>query len=246
MNIVDASGWLQLVALVLDGAVKIATLLEKRGVSVLTHCSDGWDRTSQLCSLVQLMLDPFYRTIYGFEVLIEKEWVHFGHMFAKRCGHTNRLTEEVSPIFLLFMDCVWQMTQQFPCYFEFNETFLLFVLDNVYSCRFGTFLCNCEREALELQLSSKTISIWTYVNCRLEEFRNVFYTHYEGPLIASAIMKRIRLWDGFYLRWHKTAPIDTPEGMMAKLADKCGALQRQIEVLLTSNPTLKRNSSTLP
>ena len=37
-------------------------------VSVLVHCSDGWDRTAQTCSLAGIMLDPYYRTIHGFQV----------------------------------------------------------------------------------------------------------------------------------------------------------------------------------
>jgi len=38
------------------------------GISVLVHCSDGWDRTAQTCSLASIMLDPYYRTIEGFQV----------------------------------------------------------------------------------------------------------------------------------------------------------------------------------
>jgi len=57
--------------------------------NVLVHCSDGWDRTSQMVTLAQLMIDPYYRTINGFIVLIEKDWISFGHMFGRRCGHNS-------------------------------------------------------------------------------------------------------------------------------------------------------------
>ena len=43
-----------------------AVMNEKR--SVLVHCSDGWDRTAQTCSLAGILLDPYYRTIHGFQV----------------------------------------------------------------------------------------------------------------------------------------------------------------------------------
>lgn len=35
---------------------------------------------------------------------------------------------------------------QFPAAFEFNELFLITVLDHLYSCLFGTFLYNSEQE----------------------------------------------------------------------------------------------------
>ena len=48
--------------------MRITELIEKQKSSVLIHCTDGWDRTAQLSALSMLMLDPYYRTIIGFEV----------------------------------------------------------------------------------------------------------------------------------------------------------------------------------
>lgn len=117
----------------------------------MIHCSDGWDRTSQLSALAMLLLDPFYRTIKGFEVLIEKEWLSFGHKFQQRIGHGDNHHSDAdrSPVFLQFIDCIWQVSKQFPHSLEFNEHFLITILDHLYSCRFGTFLCNTERERVQ-------------------------------------------------------------------------------------------------
>lgn len=49
--------------------MRVAELIEKHKASVVVHCTDGWDRTAQLTALAMLMLDPYYRTIRGFEVL---------------------------------------------------------------------------------------------------------------------------------------------------------------------------------
>jgi hypothetical protein len=76
------TSWLVHVRNLLRGAVNISQKLWD-GDPVLVHCSDGWDRTSQLCSLAQLLLDPFYRTIQGLEALIEKDWCSFGHQVSR-------------------------------------------------------------------------------------------------------------------------------------------------------------------
>ena len=63
------------------------------------------------------MLDAHYRTRHGFALLVEREFVQFGHRFALRHGLGQ-------PIFLQFLDAVWQMLRQHPTAFEFNGRYL--------------------------------------------------------------------------------------------------------------------------
>ncbi|XP_051537237.1 myotubularin-related protein 1-like isoform X2 [Myxocyprinus asiaticus] len=111
---VDSTHWLEYIKLLLAGAVRIADRIESGKTSVVVHCSDGWDRTAQLTSLAMLMLDGYYRSLRGFQVLLEKEWLSFGHRFASRVGHGdgNHANSERSPLLVQFIDCVWQMTRQ--------------------------------------------------------------------------------------------------------------------------------------
>lgn len=80
------SGWIRHIANILDGTSLIARTVGIMHSHVLIHCSDGWDRTSQLSALSQIMLDPYYRTLEGFIVLVEKDWLSYGHMFRHRSG----------------------------------------------------------------------------------------------------------------------------------------------------------------
>ena len=53
---------------------------------------------------------PYILHIYQ-QVLIEKEWLSFGHKFAQRAGHGDDKHNDAdrSPVFLQFIDCVWQV-----------------------------------------------------------------------------------------------------------------------------------------
>ncbi|KAB0341249.1 hypothetical protein FD754_018175 [Muntiacus muntjak] len=249
---VDGTHWLEYIRMLLAGAVRIADKVESGKTSVVVHCSDGWDRTAQLTSLAMLMLDSYYRTIKGFEALIEKEWISFGHRFALRVGHgnDNHADADRSPIFLQFIDCVWQMTRQFPSAFEFNELFLITILDHLYSCLFGTFLCNCEQQRLKEDISTKTVSLWSYINSQLDEFSNPFFVNYENHVLYPvASLSHLELWVNYYVRWNPRMRPQTPThqnlkellAVRAELQKRVEDLQR--EVAARASASSERGSS---
>ena len=55
--------------------------------------------------------------------------------FLVRCGFLQSDGKETSPVFLQFLEGVWQLQEQFPFAFQFNERFLLALHDHLYSCQ---------------------------------------------------------------------------------------------------------------
>ncbi|CAG8448997.1 10016_t:CDS:2, partial [Ambispora leptoticha] len=203
-SVLESTLWLSHVADLLKaagGRDGVVGKIVDDDASVLVHCTDGWDRTTQLVSLAQIMLDPYYRTIKGMQVLIEKEWVAFGHPFRARGDLPSTLLSSDSrkhnsdkypsssfnvqpaqvqstpaPVFLLFLTCVHHLVQQFPAAFEYNDFFLLCLARaGAGNSPFGDFLCNSECERDCLRLRERTTSIWGWVRERKQWFRNAGY-----------------------------------------------------------------------
>lgn len=250
------SHWLRHIGGVLDGTGIIVRQLALQHSHVLIHCSDGWDRTSQLSALSQLCLDPFFRTLEGFITLIEKDWLSFGHQFGLRSGFLSSekwfgvenekpeslqnpsglesalqsakgffnkdhrddsdgemqnydngspvskkwsarsdgeksptKVKETSPIFHQFLDATYQLLHQHPSRFEFNERFLRRLLYHLYSCQYGSFLYNNERERREAKVSDKTRAVWDYFLSRKSQFLNDRY----DPVVDDHVRGRERL-----------------------------------------------------
>jgi len=205
----EESGWLKHVRLILAASNLVAEKLHLEKTGTHVHCSDGWDRTSQICSIAQFILDPYYRTLEGLAVLIEKDWLAFGHKFHDRCGHgedTNFHPDERSPVFLQFLDCLIQLLHQFPTAIEFNENLLMFLADHVNSCLFGTFLCNTDKQRREARVIEETQSIWSYVFSNASQFINPDYTIYSsGPLWINTQIGKMQIWERFFARWDSSA-----------------------------------------
>ena len=277
-ELLQKSNWLKHISLILDGSGLIVRQVGLQHSHVLIHCSDGWDRTSQLSAISQICLDPYYRTIEGFMVLIEKDWLSFGHMFKHRSGflssdkwfqiENERISrgvediddkeksgpmatfenaflsakgffsnnknndsresinidsdvdvtgtndtepqpgrrivsgnhkkekeksitkvKETSPVFHQFLDTTYQLLYQYPERFEFTERFLRRLLYHLYSCQYGTFLGDNERERKETRLQERTRSVWDYFLARKQEFLNPKYE----PIIDDNVRGQERL-----------------------------------------------------
>ena len=303
------SGWLKHISNTLDGAGLIARQVGIHHSHVLIHCSDGWDRTSQLSALSQLCLDPYYRTLEGFIVLVEKDWLSFGHMFRHRSGflgsekwfdieneriggtlsigndspfgstrggtkalenallsakgffykNNNESREslaesdgemqpfnsptvpnkmpptvkaddkmvtkvkETSPVFHQFLDATYQLLHQHPTRFEFNERFLRRLLYHLYSCQYGTFLYDNEKQRIEAKISERTRSVWDYFLARKQQFLNDTYDgiiddHTRGQ-------ERLIFPDIDRVRWWAEAFGRTDEEMNGRAGDKAVAFQ---------------------
>ncbi|KAA0190453.1 Myotubularin protein 6 [Fasciolopsis buskii] len=173
----EKSGWFRHLRVILEAAFFVANRLNE-GNSVLVHCSDGWDRTAQVCSLAQIVLDPYYRTFVGFEALIKKEWIYFGHKFSERLGLTSGSDpREISPIFCQFLNCVHHLIELCPTKFEYNSSLLSLLHDEAYSAVYGTFVGCSEKERRQLKIPENAYSVWPLVELHRNEFSNPYYEH---------------------------------------------------------------------
>ncbi|XP_075786464.1 phosphatidylinositol-3-phosphate phosphatase MTMR7 isoform X3 [Pelodiscus sinensis] len=234
----ENSGWLKHIKAIMDAGIFIAKAVAEEGVSVLVHCSDGWDRTAQVCSVASLLLDPFYRTMKGFMVLIEKDWVSFGHKFNHRYGNLDGDPKEISPVMDQFIECVWQLTEQFPCAFEFNERFLIHIQHHIYSCQFGNFLCNSQKERRELKIQERTYSLWAHLWKNRADYMNPLYradhSQTQGTLRPQTAPCNFlyKFWSGMYNRFEKGIhPRQSVTDYLMAVKEETQQLEEELEVL---------------
>ncbi|XP_026099952.1 myotubularin-related protein 4-like isoform X2 [Carassius auratus] len=202
LSALESTRWLQHLSVMLKAASLVCSAVEREGRPVLVHCSDGWDRTPQIVALAKILLDPFYRTIEGFQVLVETEWLDYGHKFADRCGHQESVEDvsEQCPVFLQWLDCVHQLLKQFPCLFEFNEAFLVKLVQHTYSCLYGTFLCNNAKEREARNVYKRTCSVWSLLRNGNKNFQNFLYIPCHDMVLQPVCHTRaLQLWTAVYL-----------------------------------------------
>lgn len=120
-------------------------------------------------------------------------------------------------MFILFLDAVWQLWQQFPTAFEFSEGLLLFLADCYYDARFGTFLYSTEKERVDNNAFARTVSVWAHVLAHAADYTNPAYAPAAGPGDAPAVplcpvvsYATLRLWPAFFLRYSVVPRVPAP------------------------------------
>lgn len=187
--------WLAHVSSFLTLSVNVAKIIGEQFTSVIVSDLDGRNFSIMTTSLVQILLDPFYRTLIGFQALIQKDWVMKGYPFSKRLGHTSqqsRVKESKtsslkrkefgekdiyydgdSPVFLLFLECVHQLLRQYPLKFEYTEQFLILLIDSSYSSLFSSFLFDSYSDGQELSEETQLVSAWDFIATNIPQSKYV-------------------------------------------------------------------------
>lgn len=205
---VAQSGWLGGCEALLRASLRVASLIQQ-GSSVLVHCSNGWDRTPQVATLAMLLLDSHFRTLAGFQQLVNQEWLGCGHRFADRHGlphvcaatgdgvsstweSTLPRSKDCAPIFMQWLECVWNLQHMFPTAFEFTDNFLLEILYAAYSGQSFTFLCNSPLQRRLLLQTHFPFSFWSQVNQNSDHYTN--HTFSPGPAAQAALLFPLAPW----------------------------------------------------
>ncbi|XP_072938354.1 myotubularin-related protein 10-B [Epargyreus clarus] len=212
-SILESSRWLRHVGACLAAARTAAQRLAGN-VTVVLQEGDGVDYCAVVSSLTQLLVDPYFRTISGFQSLIQKEWVALGHPFCDRfglprpgspkeeSGRESPAVAQAAPVFLLFLDCAWQLQQQFPAAFQYTETYLTTLWDCAHNHVFDTFLFNCPRDR-ELASAKNFVQrpVWDWEEQFSEQDIALFYNPlfvgnkpvqlHSSPLMHSSPLQRL-------------------------------------------------------
>lgn len=232
LSSLESTRWLEYVRAFLRHSAELVYMLESKHLSVVLQEEEGRDLSCLVASLVQVMMDPYFRTISGFQSLVQKEWVMAGYQFLDRCNHLKR-SEKECPLFLLFLDTMWQLLEQYPAAFEFSETYLAVLCDSTRISLFGTFLFNSPHQRVKqstefaisknIQLGDekglKFPSVWDWsLQFTAKDrtlFHNPFYIGKNTPCVQNGSRKSFKRTKKSYSSTLRGMPSSVKNGIIS-------------------------------
>lgn len=148
LSSLEGSGWLTTLGLALDTASQVAENIMKGKTVVLVE-NEGRASSLLIASLAMIILSEDFRTRSGLEMLIQAVWVSLGFKFSRNHTLSQVSTKQSSqphlnPVFLMFLDCLHQISKQFPAHLEFNTKYLMCLWDTALLPMFDTFIFDCD------------------------------------------------------------------------------------------------------
>ena len=172
--------------------------LESSPTTMVIHCTDGWDRTPEMCALIQIAMCANYRTVKGFTEVLIREFSKRGHKFGKHYSDPGLDERSPAPILPQFFEIVHILIQSNPDEFEFGDDYLLWLAWNVYSHRFIEFVTN----AAQFRKSEAQCHVYDSVTQFYEEFKRKDTTELDdGPLVYRTL-QNLEVGDA-YEPWSK-------------------------------------------
>ncbi|XP_009073496.1 PREDICTED: myotubularin-related protein 7, partial [Acanthisitta chloris] len=165
-------------------------------------------------------------------------------------GNLDGDPKEISPVIDQFIECVWQLMEQFPCAFEFNERFLIHIQHHIYSCQFGNFLCNSQKERRALRIQERTYSLWAHLWKNRADYLNPLYrpdnSQTQGtlhPQIAPCNFL-YKFWSGMYNRFEKGLhPRQSVTDYLMAVKEETQQLEEELEILEERLVNLQKSQS---
>ncbi|XP_068846577.1 myotubularin-related protein 12 isoform X2 [Capricornis sumatraensis] len=232
-SLLESSSWLDVIRRCLKKAVEIIECLEAQNMNVLLLEDNASDLCCLVSSLVQVMMDPHCRTIFGFQSLVQKEWIMGGHCFLDRCNHLRQSDKE-----------------------EHQRQLSLPLTQSKSSPKRGFF--REETDHLIKNLLGKRISKLINSSEELQDGFREFYDgwhsrppSYQGLLLPRLEGPEIKVWAQRYLRWIPEAQILGGGGVatMSKLLEmmeEVQHLQEKVEARHHSQEALQAEAASPP
>lgn len=213
-KIVDNSAWLTYVSDVLHLVGRLVRKMKGETILIQNGGPES-DMDSTLVCLILLSCDSYYRTLRGFCTLLQKEWISYSHRWSETSptsataapppgassggGGTSGTREErrnIDVSFVFFLNCVAEMIQQRPTWFEFTDELLLFLAEAAHSYRFSSFFFDSESDRQHALPDSSFPSVWQYVLGKdsVSRFTHAYY-------VAPSRFQLLVLGDDFQAAW---------------------------------------------
>ena len=175
--------WLDHIGKILNRSKDIASLIIEKNTSVLVNGTSGRRKAALLTAVSELILDPYYRTFEGFQVLIYKEFISMGFPFntyfksfetesSSRFGKSSEI--------MTFLDCCFQLIKKYANMFEFTSNLLVEIAIHIYSGRFGDFLFDYDKQRHVIKVKPDSIFDYLKDNWNLENSNDKSISNKDG------------------------------------------------------------------